>query len=254
MKKLIIVGTFIAGAVAGFFAGWKATEKYYANLAQEEIDSVKDAFGRRLDEIEEQYATAESSRDETELPNYPEDPDDPRTVPLRTAPNPLSRSSLDKNPYEQAKKNYSLVGQPYSIDHDDNRSDDDPEEEDDAPVTDDAGTTEKQSKKRNPEPYLISDEAYSNECDEHNKEDLYYYVVDDVLCDDQEQPITNIGGTVGFDAVAQLAVQPNVWVRNEAQGTDYQIIRVNKSYKEAVMGDVPQTPRSRRRAARQNEE
>lgn len=43
---------FVLGAAAGSAATWYLLKTKYEQLAQEEIDSVKEAFARRLDEIE----------------------------------------------------------------------------------------------------------------------------------------------------------------------------------------------------------
>lgn len=49
IKNVII---FTLGAAAGSVASWYFLRTKYERLAQEEIDSVKEAFARRLDEIE----------------------------------------------------------------------------------------------------------------------------------------------------------------------------------------------------------
>lgn len=266
MKKLIIVGTFIAGAVAGFFAGWKTMERKYAEMADQEIQDVKDAYGRRLDHIEDEHQ-AELDRlrgpGENELNESLERAGEvARNVrnleAFRNAPNPLSRSSLDNNPYEQAKTNYSLAGrQAASIDHDDNRSDNDPsedDEKDEGSQTDAAGRTERDlTSIDRTEPYVITSDEFLHEFDHHEKESLYYYTVDDVLTDDQLEPVKNQLNVVGQDAINRLSVEQNVWVRNEPLTTDYEIIRVTKSFKESVLGITTPTSRSRRRRATEND-
>ena len=63
---------FVAGAVAGSLATWKYVETKYKKIAQEEIDSVKEAFSRTDDTDEKKKA--EESGDESK-----EDPE-PRRV------------------------------------------------------------------------------------------------------------------------------------------------------------------------------
>lgn len=46
MKKALYFGTFLAGAVVGGFAAWKYAKKKYEQIAQEEIDSVKEVFAK----------------------------------------------------------------------------------------------------------------------------------------------------------------------------------------------------------------
>ena len=47
MNKLIAVAGFRLGAALGSVATWKIVDRYYAKIAQEEIESVKRAFRRR---------------------------------------------------------------------------------------------------------------------------------------------------------------------------------------------------------------
>ena len=47
MNKLIAVAAFGLGAALGSVATWKIVDRYYAKIAQEEIESVKRAFRRR---------------------------------------------------------------------------------------------------------------------------------------------------------------------------------------------------------------
>lgn len=46
MNKSLYFIVFVAGAVAGSVATWQCTKKIYEQMAQEEIDSVKETFSR----------------------------------------------------------------------------------------------------------------------------------------------------------------------------------------------------------------
>lgn len=48
MNKATGVVAFIFGAAAGSVATWYFTKKYYAQIAQEEIDSVKEVFSKKV--------------------------------------------------------------------------------------------------------------------------------------------------------------------------------------------------------------
>lgn len=65
---------FILGAAAGSAVTWYLLKTKYEQLAQEEIDSVKEAFARRLDEIEgigeEPVVPSPSDFSENEKVNY----------------------------------------------------------------------------------------------------------------------------------------------------------------------------------------
>lgn len=48
MSKTKGIAAFIFGAAIGSVATWFVTKKYYAQIAQEEIDSVKEVFSKRV--------------------------------------------------------------------------------------------------------------------------------------------------------------------------------------------------------------
>lgn len=223
---LLKVAIFAVGAATGFIVAKKVYEKYYADLAQEEIDSVKEAFERQDARLREPYNKENGMFDE----EYAEKNEEEKVE--RTNRNALTRSSLDGNPYEQAKRNYNLAG----IEHEETDAD---EEEEEQPVTDAAGKTEEEMDLTQVDrtmPYIIDDQEFTNEFDHHDKISLYYYRGDDVLCDEHEEVINDIEETVGYDALAALDMQTTVWVRNEPLCIDYEIISINKAYAEQVYG------------------
>ena len=65
---------------------------------------------------------------------------------------------------------------------------------------------------------------------------------DDSLIDENDTPIDDTDDYL--DAISKLQNQTNVYVRNERIGADYAIHRMNRSYKEDVLG-VMETPRER---------
>lgn len=218
MNKSILIklGMFVLGGAVGFLVGKKFYRDKFAAIADEEIESVKEAYDRMRQQ---------SESDDTEL-STPTASDI-----LKKAINPVTRSSLDENPYEQAKRNYNLTGkrateQPVDPDGEN-------EEEDEEPITDDAGKTEEEmdlSKVDRTQPYVIDSHEFTDEFDHHDKLSLYYYRVDDVLCDEDESVIEEIEETVGYDAISVLDKQTTVWVRNEPLCTDYEIVALNESY------------------------
>lgn len=92
----------------------------------------------------------------------------------------------------------------------------------------------------NPYPYVISTQAFSFECEDHEKEILYYYAQDGVLCDDNQdlvgnwtELVGNVDSYFGKDASEEHAV----YVRNERMETDYEIIFLDKKYSVVVLGE-----------------
>jgi hypothetical protein len=66
MNKNVLTNLFIftAGAAAGAVVTWKLVKDKYAQIAQEEIDSVKEVFSRRENDIPKQEEETEESPDE----------------------------------------------------------------------------------------------------------------------------------------------------------------------------------------------
>jgi len=230
---LIKLAIFAIGAATGFFAAKKIYEEYYAAIAQEEIDSVKEAFEHRQDiRLRTPYSEDNGMSDEEYEEKNITGEECSASVNERTNRNALTRSSLDGNLNEQAKRNYNLVGAKHE-------EPDENEVVEEGPLTDAAGKTEQEMDLTQVDrtlPYIIDDREFTEEFDHHDKISLYYYRVDDVLCDEHEEVIEDVEDKVGYDALAQLDTQTTVWVRNEPLCIDYEIISINKSFAEAVHG------------------
>lgn len=69
MKVLYFV-SFLAGAVVGATAGILATKKHFEDIAQEEIDSVKEVFGNAEHEEEEHTEDIQVPNEKPELSKY----------------------------------------------------------------------------------------------------------------------------------------------------------------------------------------
>jgi hypothetical protein len=234
MRKDILIkfAIFAFGATVGFLAGKKYYEDFYADLAQDEIDSVKEAFSKYPVKVEEDRSS-----------EHEEDR-------CRTAPNPLNRSSLDGNPYEQAKQNYNLIRLDRSL----KRSAEVKSESDVKSEPNVKKVTVTVSEPDPDVPYIISDVEFSEEYDHHEKLTLLYYRLDDVLCDDTDDVVEDAEEVIGLEALDALDRETTVWVRNETLGMDYEVIGLNKSYAEDVHGIVTDMPKSIRRKKERTED
>jgi len=88
--------------------------------------------------------------------------------------------------------------------------------------------------------YLISETEFITECQHFDKRELQYFTDDDALYDESEEIniITDIDGIVGQEALDYLLgqEQDRIWVRNEKLAVDYEILRINNSYSEVILG------------------
>ena len=88
-------------------------------------------------------------------------------------------------------------------------------------------------------PYVIHVVEYHESNLHFDKSTIYYYDLDDTLVDENEEPIADVDAIIG-DGLMRFgdgSDDPDiVYVRNEKLGIDYEVIRVEKSYQETVLG------------------
>jgi len=220
-QLLISFAIFATGACVGFLIGKKVCEEKYAQLAQEEIDSVKEFLKVKHEAIAKDISAglSEGIKDGQKI---------------QRMGSGMTRSSLDgtyTDQYSQAKAQYGIA----SPGRDNEFRDAAGMTEADMNIDPSAVYHERDlSDVDRSAPYLIDDREYTDEFEHHDKITLYYYRVDDVLCEENEEIIDEVEETVGFDALSKLEMQTSVWVRNEPISTDYEIISLNKSYAETV--------------------
>ena len=232
--KLILAAFFglLAGSFVGYFVGCQTTKDFYEQLAEEEIESVKKSFEKYREMIKEEKP--HTNKDDAKM----EVDGTPKTKYVVTNNNPLVRSSLERNPVERAKRAYHLGAtrnkENIPLDDENVETEDEEnltEEDDELAVTGEEVVTTYPSTNR---VYCISGDEYENDCPDYDKLSLYYYVVDDVLCDDKEEIIDDIEDYICYDALDMLSMQTTVWVRNEKLRTDFEVISVNKSYAKLI--------------------
>ena len=221
-KSVLLYPVVLAiGAIAGSLITKRQLEQKYARLAEEEISSVRDYYVQRDAESVKRkagYSEKLAKVTEQELKN-------PHGV--------ITRSSLQNNPYEQAKRNYTSM----HVSHNE-EPEGEPDEEEDDELRDPSGMTEQDHmdlrKVDRTQPYVINDVEYSEEFDHHDKVSLYFYRLDGSLMEENEELIPNPAEIIGEEALELLQTTQNVWVRNEPLGIDYEIIGLNTSYTEAT--------------------
>ncbi len=110
-------------------------------------------------------------------------------------------------------------------------------------------------------PYVIDIVEYMDNPNEYEQLELTYYAGDSILGDDKDEPVREIGLTVGEDNLAMFGIsdpdQPHiVLIRNERLKTDFQVTHSDGKFAHEVLGfqhsDEPfertrmRHPRSRR--------
>lgn len=215
VKNVLI---FAAGASIGALVAGVMTKNKYEQLIEEEVASVLEMTERRKTRAVKEDKDEENS-EEKEIRQ------------------PIERKKEDKV-VELKKRQYNRIASIYvppgmDIDGDRVESREDEREERDRYEK----ISAEANKLSDNAPYVISIQEFSEEKDHFDKITIYYYEDDDTLTDADEEIIADIAGTVGDEALFCFDENIDaVYVRNERISTDYEVIRLPKSYSETVLG------------------
>jgi hypothetical protein len=208
---------FVAGSAIGSLVTAIVLKRDYRRLeeefTQERLESMKRDKMAQKGSKEHIEASGEGQKDETYVPEKITD--------------------LDRARYKKVTRKYTTVHTG------DGRE---------LPVAEDDAIEEKDKYERmslervdsGDGPYVITLEQFTEECDHYDKSTIYYYEDDDTLTDEGEEVITDVAVTIGDDALDNFGCGSEdpevVYVRNDTYGTDYEVIRLSKSYAETVLG------------------
>lgn len=199
---------FVLGAAAGSLATWKLIEKKYKDIAQEEIDSVKDTFSKMKkneypDKLED-YPDFEEFDDSDDSDDVEEEPKPEHKIDRNNKPDIVEYAKILS---ETGYTNYA-------------ERQDKKEKKGVEPVEDER-------------PYVISPDEFG-EKDGYENVTLTYYA-DGVLTDYFDNVISNVDEVVGFDSLDHFGEYEDdvVFVRNEKMETDYEILRDLRDFNES---------------------
>ena len=199
---------FVLGAAAGSLATWKLIEKKYKDIAQEEIDSVKDTFSKMkkneyTDKLED-YPDFEEFDDSDDSYDSDEEPKSEQKIDRNNKPDIVEYAKILS---ETGYTNYA-------------ERQDKKEKKGVEPVEDER-------------PYVISPDEFG-EKDGYENVTLTYYA-DGVLTDYFDNVISNVDEVVGFDSLDHFGEYEDdvVFVRNEKMETDYEILRDLRDFNES---------------------
>lgn len=103
-------------------------------------------------------------------------------------------------------------------------------------------------------PYILEEEEFFESDTEFAQQTLSYFEGDDVLLDDQEQPIRDIANVVGVEnlqfGLGTKNDQNVVYIRNEKLRLEFEITRSFGKYTEEVLGFIEHSDKSRPRKFR----
>jgi len=183
---------FAVGAAVGSVVTWKLIKTKYEQIAQEEIDSVKEVFGRRHKDTADSEQPNDVSDESIQIESISNKPD------IREYASQIMKTCQYTN---------------YATVTDEAESDDVTKEE-----SEDMGG-----------PYVITPEEFS-EC-EYDIVSLTYYA-DGILANDQDEIIEDVDDVVGKDSLNHFGEyeDDSVYVRDDALKIDYEILRDVRNY------------------------
>lgn len=251
MKNYVILAaTFGIGAAAGggvtYLVTKKKLEKKFADIADEEIASVKKTYALMrkeppyddpataaqayIDRVQElEYTAGEAV--ETLVEETIEDAIDAVETAERTIEiaqelddeddeddeDVSERPALLSNIFEEAKRVHAERSLAHSPEEFDELSGRDPHA-----------------------PFRIPTVEFFDDSNEFSKITITYYEGDDTLADDRDGILPDIDSVIGRDAVHNFGADSDnkdiVYIRNEALTTDFEVVREEGSYAQLVLG------------------
>ena len=212
LKEALI---FLSGAAIGGFSSWFVCKKHYEKKAEEEIASVEKAFTDRLNELEDEKEEALDIASNALINSNGYNKD-----------NPGSKEFLrNKSTLEGFVKTANAERIDYTKAFDKNSKE--TIEVDGVPSDDSAEETHKSG-----DIYEIPYDKYGTKPGWDVKE-IYYYIGDGVVVDDDEQFIDNpdylLGNVIETSGFNEDGVR-NIYIRNEKISTDFEVMKIDGSY------------------------
>lgn len=261
MARFKLIVSSLALLSVGFISGYFTCKKLLADKYMEDLDELRDIYWKK----EQGFQDAEDSDIASEDDEDDDDVNDEETRKYVNGPinqqlyssekgQPLvnySKPSLDKMA-RAIKKDMTAQGvyDPTAglEEAEEDEDEEDPSEDLDGYDDDemDAVSTSRtrMQMRRNDEPYLIDYDEYMDGVPGYDKQTLYYYAQDAVLCEDDDIVVDDEEGLVGLDYEETLRMQTSAWVCNDRTRTLYEIHKIQSSYRADVLG-VRETPRER---------
>ena len=203
LNKVII---FAMGAVIGSLAAWKLTKTKYEKIMIEEEQSLREYYNKKVKVIEDTATDLHDSyqRREDALRKQLEEETEKEPEIVQDM-DELHDKELDR--YAEILKDHK-----YSLEE---------------PCFE--GTNDK--------PYVVSPDEFGD-ADDYDIITLNYYA-DGVVADDWNDPIEDIGATIGEDFASHYGEYEEdvVYVRNDRLKVEYEILRSNLRYEDMAKDD-----------------
>ena len=191
--KLLSFLTFLMGASVGSLVTWKCIEKKYKQIAQDEIDSVKETYTKmRKDEFKAKHADLEAMKER--LSNS--EPENVKTPEVQRKEVKEYEDVIARHNYTSYSNNINEKGGDVMTDR----------------------------------PYIIPPEDFGDYPDYETISLTYYN--DKVLTDEYNEIVDDIDDLIGEDSLNHFGEyeDDSVFVRNDALKVDYEILLDSANY------------------------
>lgn len=251
-KVLIYSGIGVAGAAAGFGAGYIVSKKRHEKIADEEIESVKETYAAAKAAVVEK-PDLETIVGPVEVVAVSLDNDGAGSIEVVGELGQEDAPTSDLDPEQEKLREefdksrgegvnvFTKYGDKFdsgdklvetAVDVPDVPVDADPER---------LESTLELTKATPEHPYLISiDDFHDGTWDNHSKLNVTWFAEDKILIDEREQIIPDVANTIGEWAIenfGNLSLDPEVvYVRNQALNADFEVTRETASYQEQILG------------------
>lgn len=198
MNKLAMFSVFISGVVIGSASSWYFTKKKYEQIANEEIESVKEKFS---------YKPSSEKKDDDEKDEGFDQGEEHRKDAYDKVMMAREKPSVSEYAKRLSKEGYTNYSSSESKEDSDDSED---------------------AKSLNP--YVISPEQFG-EKDDYDQISLTYYS-DHVLADENDEIMDDVEDSVGSDSLTHFGEyeDDSVYVRNDRLKVDYEILLDSRPY------------------------
>jgi hypothetical protein len=202
----LIAGGFLVGAAVGFYLGYRFNQK---KIRAEEIKRADKAIDEMREYYHEHYTILKPSPEEVVKEKGYDEAPRPTRPPVPVAPAPVVKTDIPPDKSKDEGWDWTM-----------------------------------QLADRTPsEPYVIHQSEFNSDQSGYNKVAWTYYDTDDVLVDEDEQPVTRPADVIGEENLLKFGLGADdfdvVFVRNELIDMDFEIVRTKKSYEAEVQGLDP---------------
>lgn len=225
--SVVALSSLATGSALGYLIASKRLSLKYENLANQEIEQVKKHYALRNKEGMDLGKMAAKYEGVVEGLGYVQT--HPALEPVLDRGDERSKELI-----EEGKRLAALLDEAEEVEESKNIFENGVE-------NDFNHEKEEQRRTERPnDPYIITADEFSEGDRDYHQVSLTYYEGDEVLCDDQDQIVTESDKTVGDENLGNFGYGSNdpnvVYIRNERLSIDIEILRSDGKYAKEVLG------------------